>query len=226
MRDATVFARTSPEHKLRLVEALQARRARGGDDRRRRERRAGAEARRHRRCHGQSRAPRRRRRRRRWCLPTTTSPRSSRRCARAAPSTTTSRKLIGWTLPTDVGEAHVDRRSPSLFGLTLPITAVQILWVNMVTTVALGLTLAFEPTEPGTMSRPPRPAGEPLLTPGLVLAHSLRLGAGGRRRLRQLRLGDRARPVARDGAHHGRQRAGGRWRSSYLFSVRYVHGPR
>ncbi|HSN72194.1 MAG TPA: cation transporting ATPase C-terminal domain-containing protein [Steroidobacteraceae bacterium] len=49
------------------------------------------------------------------------------------------------------------------FGLVLPITPAQILWINMITAVALGLTLAFEPTEPGTMSRAPRPRHEPIL---------------------------------------------------------------
>jgi magnesium-transporting ATPase (P-type) len=44
------------------------------------------------------------------------------------------------------------------------VTAIQILWINMVTAVALGLTLAFEPTEPGTMQRPPRKPDEPLLS--------------------------------------------------------------
>ena len=40
----------------------------------------------------------------------------------------------------------------------------QILWVNMVTVVTLGLVLAFEPTEPGTMRRPPRRPDAALLT--------------------------------------------------------------
>ena len=53
-------------------------------------------------------------------------------------------------------------------GRTLPVTPIQILWINMVTAVALGLTLAFEPTEPGTMRRPARPAGQRLL-PGRLL---------------------------------------------------------
>jgi magnesium-transporting ATPase (P-type) len=55
-----------------------------------------------------------------------------------------------------------------LLGLTLPLTAIQILWINMVTTVALGLTLAFEPPEPDVMRRPPRPGDEPLLSAFLV----------------------------------------------------------
>jgi magnesium-transporting ATPase (P-type) len=72
-------------------------------------------------------------------------------------------KVIAWTLPTNGGEA-ASVILAVLFGLTLPITPVQILWINMVTAVALGLTLAFEPTEPGAMRRPVRPAGQPLLS--------------------------------------------------------------
>jgi magnesium-transporting ATPase (P-type) len=76
-------------------------------------------------------------------------------------------KVIGWTLPTNGGEALAIIAAIA-FGLALPITPLQILWVNMVTAVALGLTLAFEPTEPGTMQRPPRPAGAPILSGYLV----------------------------------------------------------
>ncbi|MYZ48953.1 HAD family hydrolase [Rhizobiales bacterium L72] len=77
------------------------------------------------------------------------------------------RKVVGWTLPTNGGEAFVIIAA-ILFGLTLPVTPVQILWINMITAVALGLTLAFEPTEPDTMRRPPRRPGEPLLSPLLL----------------------------------------------------------
>ncbi|HEU0017629.1 MAG TPA: HAD-IC family P-type ATPase, partial [Methyloceanibacter sp.] len=73
------------------------------------------------------------------------------------------RKVIALTLPTNAGEASAIVAAIA-FGLTLPMTAVQILWVNMVTTVALDLTLAFEPAEPGTMQRPPRSPKEPLLS--------------------------------------------------------------
>ena len=76
-------------------------------------------------------------------------------------------KVISWTLPTNAGEAMTI--VVALFaGLALPITAVQILWINLITAVTLGLVLAFEPTEPGTMKRPPRPRNEPLLTSELV----------------------------------------------------------
>jgi magnesium-transporting ATPase (P-type) len=57
-----------------------------------------------------------------------------------------------------------------MLGMALPITPIQILWVNMVTAVTLGIALAFEPTEDGTMRRPPRPRNKPLLT-GTLLWH-------------------------------------------------------
>mgnify|MGYP000953383630 CR=1 FL=1 len=76
-------------------------------------------------------------------------------------------KVISWTLPTNFGEAMVVVAA-ILGGFLLPITPVQILWVNMVTAVALGLVLAFEPAEPDVMKRPPRAALGALLTPALV----------------------------------------------------------
>jgi magnesium-transporting ATPase (P-type) len=76
-------------------------------------------------------------------------------------------KVIGWTLPTNGGEALTILLALGL-GFTLPVTPVQILWINMVTAVALGLTLAFEPTEPGNMKRPPRRRDEPILSGDLV----------------------------------------------------------
>ncbi len=77
------------------------------------------------------------------------------------------KKVISWTLPTSTGEAMTIIVA-LLTGMALPITAVQILWVNLITAVTLGLALAFEPSEPGTMRRPSRPRDEPLLTGGLV----------------------------------------------------------
>jgi magnesium-transporting ATPase (P-type) len=55
-----------------------------------------------------------------------------------------------------------------LMGLTLPVTPIQILWINLITAVTLGLALAFEPTEENSMRRPPRPRHAPLLTGELV----------------------------------------------------------
>jgi magnesium-transporting ATPase (P-type) len=77
------------------------------------------------------------------------------------------RKVIEWTLPTNGGEASAIIAALAL-GLTLPMTAIQILWINLITAVTLGLTLAFEPTEPGAMRRPPRSPHEPLLTRRLL----------------------------------------------------------
>jgi calcium-translocating P-type ATPase len=77
------------------------------------------------------------------------------------------RKVISWTLPTNAGEALVVIVA-LLAGMALPMTAVQILWVNLITGITLGLALAFEPTEAGTMARPPRPRDAPILSGGLV----------------------------------------------------------
>ncbi len=73
------------------------------------------------------------------------------------------RKVIGWTIPTSTGEAMTIIMA-LLFGMTLPITPIQILWVNLITVTTLGMALAFEPTETDTMRRRPRPRNQPLLT--------------------------------------------------------------
>jgi len=77
------------------------------------------------------------------------------------------KKVISWTLPTNAGET-LTIIVALLLGLALPITAIQILWINLVTAVTLGIALAFEPTERNTMRRPPRHRGEPLLTGALI----------------------------------------------------------
>ncbi|QYC42097.1 putative cation-transporting ATPase F [Nonomuraea coxensis DSM 45129] len=76
-------------------------------------------------------------------------------------------KFIVWTLPTNIGEGLVILVA-ILLGLTLPILPVQILWINMTTAVALGLMLTFEPKEAGIMRRPPRDPHRPLLTGALM----------------------------------------------------------
>ncbi len=73
------------------------------------------------------------------------------------------RKVIAWTLPTNGGEA-LAIVAALIFGLTLPMTPAQILWINMVLTITLGLVLAFEPAEPGVMRRPPRHPQAPLIS--------------------------------------------------------------
>lgn len=77
------------------------------------------------------------------------------------------KKVISWTLPTNAGEAMTIIVALFL-GMALPITAVQILWVNLITAITLGIALAFEPTEDDTMRRPPRPRNESLLTGELI----------------------------------------------------------
>lgn len=76
-------------------------------------------------------------------------------------------KVISWTLPTNGGETLIIIAAV-LLGLTLPITPVQILWINMITTVGLGLVLAFEPAETDIMERAPRVAGAPILSAVLI----------------------------------------------------------
>ncbi len=84
-------------------------------------------------------------------------------------------KFITWTLPTNVGQGLVILSAIAV-GATLPILPTQILWINMTTAVALGLMLAFEPKEAGIMTRPPRDPGRSLLTRALVV-RTLLVGA-------------------------------------------------
>jgi magnesium-transporting ATPase (P-type) len=130
-------------------------------------------------------------------------------------------KVIAWTLPTNGGEALTILAAIA----ARPRAAdhpVQILWINMVTAVALGLTLAFEPTEPGTMRRPPRPPAQPILTAACCGA-SVRLAAVRGRRFGMFFWAESAGLPIETAA---------RWSVNtivvmeifYLFSVRYVHG--
>ncbi len=77
------------------------------------------------------------------------------------------KKSIMFILPTNGGEALTIIAAIAM-GRSLPITAAQILWINMITAVTLALTLAFEPPEENVMKRPPRDPGEPLLS-GLLI---------------------------------------------------------
>ncbi|CAI06245.1 putative cation-transporting P-type ATPase [Aromatoleum aromaticum EbN1] len=73
------------------------------------------------------------------------------------------KKFILFMLPTNGGEALVVIAA-ILFELTLPLTPAQVLWINMVTSSTLGLALAFEPPERNIMGRMPRPPREALLS--------------------------------------------------------------
>ncbi|WP_159501940.1 HAD-IC family P-type ATPase [Microbacterium sp. 18062] len=88
------------------------------------------------------------------------------------------RKSIVFLLPTNGAQSLVILVAV-LFGFALPLTPVQVLWVNMVTAVTLSLALAYEPAERGIMTRPPRAPGGSLVTRtelGFVLIVSLLIG--------------------------------------------------
>lgn len=72
-------------------------------------------------------------------------------------------KFILWTLPISFAEALVVMLA-IFFNLTVPISPVQILWINMVTTILLGAMFSFEPIEKGIMKRMPRKPSTPVLT--------------------------------------------------------------
>ena len=78
-------------------------------------------------------------------------------------------KSVVFLLPTNGAQSLVILVAV-LFGLTLPLSPVQILWVNLVTAVTLSLALAYEPAEPGVMSRPPRSPGGSVIS-GRSLQH-------------------------------------------------------
>ncbi len=77
------------------------------------------------------------------------------------------KKAILFLLPVNGGES-VALVLAILLGIALPIAPVQILWVNMVSSVGLAMALAFEPPEPQVMRRPPRAPGEPILSRLLI----------------------------------------------------------
>jgi Ca2+-transporting ATPase len=76
-------------------------------------------------------------------------------------------KFMVWTLPTNFAEGLIIFIAV-LVGLALPITPLQILWINMSTVLLLGLALAFEPGAGALMQRPPRAPREALLPPVLM----------------------------------------------------------
>ena len=76
------------------------------------------------------------------------------------------RKFIKYTMSSNIGEILVMLVAPIL-GLPIPLNAIQILWINLVTDGLPGLALGVEPTSPDTMKRPPHPPTESVLARGL-----------------------------------------------------------
>ena len=164
--EVDVFARTSPEHKLRLVEALQAGHgvvAMTGD--------------------GVNDAPALKRADVGIAMGVKGSEAAQEASSvvllddnfasiaaavREGPTVYTNlRKGIAFMLPIN-GSESISLITALLLGLALPISALQILWVNMVSSVVLAMTLAFEPPEPDAMKHPPRPREQSLLQGFLV----------------------------------------------------------
>ncbi len=78
------------------------------------------------------------------------------------------KKAILFILPTNGGQALIVLAAIVLGFHQLPLTPIQILWVNMVIAVTLALSLAFEPPEKSVMRRSPRDASKPILSAYLV----------------------------------------------------------
>ncbi|MHB0857172.1 MAG: HAD-IC family P-type ATPase [Anaerolineae bacterium] len=76
------------------------------------------------------------------------------------------RKFVRYTMSSNIGEIVVVLLAP-LLGLPIPLTALQILWINLVTDGLPGLALGIEPATPDTMQRPPHPPNESVLARGM-----------------------------------------------------------
>ena len=77
------------------------------------------------------------------------------------------RKSVLFLLPTNGAQSLVILVAV-LLGLTMPLEPVQVLWVNMITSVTLSLALAREPAEAGIMRQPPRDSRASILTAALL----------------------------------------------------------
>ena len=83
-------------------------------------------------------------------------------------------KIIAWTIPTNISEAMM-LFIAILLGAVLPLLPLQILWINLVTAIALAIPLVFEVREPGLLERPPVPPNQPLVNS--VMARRFTLAA-------------------------------------------------
>jgi len=77
------------------------------------------------------------------------------------------RKTLAFVLPVN-GGASMTILLSAVLGAPLPITALQVLWLNMICSLTMSIALAFEPIAPQLMEQPPRPPEQPLLTGSLI----------------------------------------------------------
>jgi cation-transporting P-type ATPase F len=77
------------------------------------------------------------------------------------------RKTLAFVLPVN-GGASMTVLLGAVLGTALPVTALQVLWLNMICSLTMSIALAFEPPNPALMCQPPRPPEQPLLTAGLI----------------------------------------------------------
>ena len=77
------------------------------------------------------------------------------------------RKTLAFVLPVN-GGASMTILLGAVLGTALPVTALQVLWLNMICSLTMSIALSFEPPNPSLMRQPPRPPEQPLLTPGLI----------------------------------------------------------
>lgn len=131
-------------------------------------------------------------------------------------------KVITFLLPVNGGES-ISLIIAILFGLVLPISPLQILWVNMISSVALAMSLAFERPEAAIMRQPPRRANAPILSRFILwrvflVSILFAMGIFGQFKLAQAQGAglDEARTMAVNTLVA--------MEVFYLFSVRYRHG--
>ncbi len=77
------------------------------------------------------------------------------------------RKTLAFVLPVN-GGASMTILLGAVLATPLPVTALQVLWLNMICSLTMSIALAFEPVVPWLMQQPPRPPEQPLLTGGLI----------------------------------------------------------
>ena len=101
-------------------------------------------------------------------------------------------KALAFVLPTSVGQALIIAVAVLAFPTNggapvLPVEPVQILWINLIVAVALALPLAFEAPEPDVMERPPRDRGDAAAGPPAARPHAGRVDNPDRGRARAVR---------------------------------------